>query len=312
MTTTLKMKPIDVNDIRQQLVTALKGTTTQTDVASKVGISRTAISMFIKGNYKGDNTEIALKLQKWFEQQAQIEQVSATLPASPGYVATPTSERIVATLTYAHIAQDLVIIYGGAGVGKTETIKYYAENHNNVWVIEATPTRNTGGAILRAIAFVLGVRIPKAYTDYLENALIDKLKGTDGLLIIDEAQFLNDRALENARRLSELSGIGLVLAGNENVYGQLTGKRRAADYAQLFSRIGKRVRLTNSKKEDVDVIAKEWGLGKAETKLAQHIASKPGALRGLDKTLKLATMFAANEPLNETHIRAAWKDLSGE
>lgn len=312
MTAVLQMKQIDVEAIRHQLMQALQGTTTQTEVASKVGISRTAISMFLKGTYKGDNTEIAAKLTKWFDQQAQKEEVSATLPKTPDYVPTPTSERILATLTYAQAAQDLVIIYGGAGVGKTTTIAEYAENNNNVWVIESTPTRNTGGALLRAIAFTIGQRIPKGHADYLENALLDKLKGTDGLLIIDEAQFLNDRALENARRIAEMSGIGLAFVGNENVYGQLTGKRRAADYAQLFSRIGKRVRLTRPADKDVEVIAKEWNLGKDEIELAKHIASKPGALRGLNKTLRLATVFAAGQSINQSHIRAAWKDLSGE
>lgn len=307
----MKME-IDISTTRQKLEDAINGGATQADIAKEIGVSRSQISQFLKDAYKGDNEGLVIKIEKWLEQQVKKRQMASTLPSAPEYVPTPTSEKVISALTYAHVAGDLVIAYGGAGVGKTEGIKRYAKSATNVWVIEATPSRNTGGAFLRSVAFATGVRIPRGHSDILEMAILERLKGTQGLLIVDEAQFLNDRALENARRIAELAGIGLAFVGNESVYGQLTGQRRAADYAQLFSRIGKRIRLTRPTKQDVSLIAQAWSLGKEETEYAQEIASRPGALRGLNKTLRLASIFAAGQPLTLNHIKAAWADLSGE
>lgn len=46
--------------------------------------------------------------------------------------------------------------------------------------------------------------------------------------------------------------------------------------------------------------------------LARGIARRPGGLRGLTKTLRLASMFADGVALAEAHLRAAWRDLGGE
>lgn len=300
-------------DLREKVASLLmQGELSQAKLSKEADVHASALSQWRKGVYKGDNNEIERKIKQWFDKQSAKKISASRLPAAPRFVPTPTAQKIISTLTYAHIAADLVIIYGGAGVSKTTAIKEYAANSNNVWVVEATPSRNTGGSFLRSVAYACGMRIPRGHADQLEREIIERLTDTEGLLIVDEAQFLNDRALENARRLAELSGVGLAFLGNESVYGQLTGSRRAAEYAQLFSRIGKRLRLTRPTKQDVAMIAQAWNLGKAETSFAQEVASKPGALRGLNKTLRLATIFAKGESINSNHLKAAWADLTGE
>lgn len=305
-----KLPQIDIQAVRTKLVQALAGTTTQSEICRETGIGRTSMSQFINEKYPGDNDAMAKKINQWLRQRDKEKEINTTLPSAPDYVPTQTSERIISAFMYAHAVKDIAVIYGGAGNQKTTSIAHYANSNNNVWVIEATPSRKTGGALLRAIAYTIGQRLPKGHVDYLENLLLDKLKGTNGMLIIDEAQFLNDGALENARRLAEMAGIGLALVGNEVIYTQLTGRNRKAEFAQLFSRIGKRVRIHKPTDKDIEMICKEWGLGKDEIALAKEIASKPGALRGLTKTLRLATMFANGQPINAGTIKLAWKDLT--
>ena len=77
-----------------------------------------------------------------------------------------------------------------------------------------------------------------------------RVNGVRGLLIVDEAQHLSLRALETLRALHDATGAGLALMGNAVVYARLTGGRRAAEFAQLFSRVGKRVRLTQVEEGD--------------------------------------------------------------
>ncbi|MGE4501950.1 MAG: AAA family ATPase [Thiomicrospira sp.] len=303
-----------IEQLKTQINQWLKpqGPYSQTQLAREMGMSPAVLNQFMQDKYKGNLEEASRKISQWLNQQEQKAQVSGNLPSAPVYVPTPTSQRIIATLTYAQLANDFIVVYGGAGFGKTTSIRQYANENPNVWVVEATPARNTGGALLRSIAHECGVRLPRGQIDFLEMALLDRLKNTGGLLVIDEAQFLNDRALESTRRMADMAGIGLALLGNESVYGKLTGTRRAADYAQLFSRIGKRVRLTQCAKGDVEMLCEAWGLGAPETEYAKHIAAQPGALRGLNKALRLAGIFAKGETLGLTHIKAAWADLSGE
>ncbi len=107
----------------------------------------------------------------------------------------------------------------------------------------------------------------------------------------------------------------MALIGNHQVYGKLTGgSSRNMDFARLFSRIAKKVSILKTKKADVEAIADAWGLnGKAERELIHALADKPGALRTISHTLRLASMFArgSNEVMTEKHIRAAVKDLEG-
>ncbi len=285
------------------------------DVAKESGVGSSVLSLWMGGKYSGDNAKVEAELRRWLSYRASKSQAQLTMPRAPEWVEAPTSARITAALSYAQMAADLVVVYGGAGVGKSKAIERYRDTCPNVFVVEATPTTGTVGGLLRCLVHTLGLRLPSGHSDAMELAVRERLRGTDGLLIIDEAQFLNDRALEICRRITELCGVGLAFVGNETVYAQLTGRNRAASFAQLFSRVGKRVRLGRPTAQDVDALLRGWGIqGKAEADLIHDIAGKPGALRGVNKTLRLATMFATGkgEPLGLPHIRAAWRDLGAE
>ena len=287
----------------------------QADVCREAGVHASLLSAWLKGKYSGDTRRADKALQTWLAWRASRAEARAVLPETPGYVPTAASRRIEAALTYAHMAADVAVIYGGAGMGKTLTIRHYAEAHPNVWVLEATPSCNVTGAFLRRLGLALGVQLNRARIDSLELALLDRLRRSLGLLIVDEAQFLAPAALETARRLAELAEVGLVLAGNETVYAQLTGRYRAAEFAQLSSRIGKRVRLHRPQVADIEALLRAWRVrGQAEQALAQEIGQRPGALRGVSKVIRLASMFAAGqkEQLGARHLRLAWQDLGGE
>ena len=120
--------------------------------------------------------------------------------------------------------------------------------------------------------------------------------------------------------------------GGESLYVRLTGGSRSAEYAQLFSRIGRRVRFSRAGQGDVDALLAAWGLSDAAVRAAAlDIARRPGALRGLTKTLRLAALLASGSPppadektdaagsprraaakIELRHVAAAQKDLTGE
>ena len=146
----------------------------------------------------------------------------------------------------------------------------------------------------------------------LSRALRRRLEGTQGLVIIDEADHLGAEVLEELRLLQESTRTGLVLMGNHRVYSNMTGGNRTVEFARLFSRIAKRTAINKTKKADVKAIADAWQInGENELELLQQIAQKPGALRILNHSLRLAAMTAhgKGERVNEDYLRQAFREL---
>ncbi|MDC9620107.1 AAA family ATPase [Xenorhabdus sp. XENO-7] len=284
---------------------------TYSNIARESGISGTALSQFINESYRGDNDSIAGKLTVWLENRTRR---ANEMPAAPDFVQTKTVRQIWSALQYAQIAQCISVIYGSPGVGKTQSLQQFTRERPNVWLITVSPSRASLSECLYELALELGIGDAPRRAGQLGRAVRRKLRGTSGLLIIDEADHLDYPVLEELRILQEETGIGLALVGNHQVYSKLTGgNSRNVDFARLFSRIAKKVAILKTKKDDVQAISAAWGLGQQERALVQQLAERPGALRTVSHTLRLAAMFAkgANEALTEKHIRAAVKDLEG-
>jgi len=284
---------------------------TQAEAARQAGVSTTALNRWLNGKYEGDNAAVEAKLARWLDERAR--QAGFLLPEAPGWVETRTAERIMAALSYGQMAADLVVVYGGAGLGKTETIHHYAEQRPNVWVTRMSPATKSAAAALEEICETAGVNTNySSGASRMQRALIKKLTSTRGLLVLDEAQHLAVDALETVRAIHDSAGIGLALVGNEQVYSRLTGAGQSALFAQLFSRVGKRLRLTRPYVQDVETLAKAWGIsGERELKLLRELGQTPGALRGVVKVIRLGAMYAtgAGEALAFAHLQAARKEL---
>lgn len=286
----------------------------QGKVAKEAGISPAALNQWLQGKYKGDNSEVESKLEKWLAARDRRAVVGETMPERGAYIATPAGERIKGVLSYTQAAADLSVIYGGAGVGKTRAIKSYADSAPNVWVATMRPDTACVASCLEEIGEVVGLKMPGRAARQSRD-LSARMEGTGGLLIIDEAQHLSLAAIEAIRSIYDKAEMGLVLCGNESVYARLTGGSRAATFAQLFSRIGKRLRLSQPSKADVIALADAYGVtGKEERQALIEISQKPGALRAVVKTLNFAAVMATGnkEAVNYQYISAAWKELGGE
>lgn len=284
-------------------------------VATLSGMGLTRLSMFLRDKYTGDNEAIALTLQRWLDQREKRSTHNSTLPQVPDFVPTPTTNRILDALTYAQLAGDITVIYGGAGVGKTKSAQHYAASENNVWIATLTPSSASVSGVLEEISISVGVKNPSSRSSAARRDIVERLRNTGGLLIIDEAQHASVTALDEIRSIHDTTGVGIALVGNEAVYGRMTGGNRAAYLDRLFSRIGKRVKVRSILKSDTVGLAAAWGVtDKESVDLLAAIGNKPGALRAVTKTLRLASMFASGageEGISATHIKAAFDDLGG-
>ncbi|EBB1345592.1 AAA family ATPase [Salmonella enterica subsp. enterica serovar Montevideo] len=300
---------MNISDIRAGLRTLVENEeTTFKQIALESGLSTGTISSFINDKYNGDNERVSQILQRWLEKYHAV----AELPEPPRFVETQTVKQIWTSMRFASLTESIAVVCGNPGVGKTEAAREYRRTNNNVWMITITPSCASVLECLTELAFELGMNDAPRRKGPLSRALRRRLEGTQGLVIIDEADHLGAEVLEELRLLQESTRTGLVLMGNHRVYSNMTGGNRTVEFARLFSRIAKRTAINKTKKADVKAIADAWQInGEKELELLQQIAQKPGALRILNHSLRLAAMTAhgKGERVNEDYLRQAFREL---
>lgn len=299
-----------LNQTRQFL--ALTGTS-QTKLAKEAGINSGALSAYLSENYKGNIDDIEAKLSVFFQNQETKE---AEFIEAPAFIETATARQIFKTLEFAQIASCMATVYGASGVGKTKAIQHFSQHRANVWLVTASPSRATLSEILYEIALELRLNDAPRRKGTLSRLITRKIRGTTGLLIIDEADHLPYEALEELRIMQEEAEIGLVLVGNDKVYTRLKGGISPHhEFARLWSRIAKNTSIQKSKKADTKAVAKAWGLEDEEVlAVMQSITETGGGLRTLTQTLRLAGMVAkgSNRAIDVNLITQARADLLGK
>ncbi len=280
---------------------------TSSQIAQEISVSPSTLSQILNDQYKANPAKIIEKLGNWLRMRDQRD---ANPSVDPGFVMTQTAKQIMDDLSYAQITESIVVLYGASGVGKSKTLDEYQRTNNNVWKVTASPSRSTLTECLYEIAMELGMDQAPRTKGPLSRVIRQRLKGSEGLVIVDEADHLDYPTLEELRILQEETGIGMALVGNNKVYTQLTGGRRNEDFARLFSRIAKKRGIHKTKQADVKAVAAAWNIaGETEVNLMIQISERPGGLRLLSKTLKLAAMFAKRGAITEKLLRTAFAEL---
>ncbi|HFU2129100.1 TPA: AAA family ATPase [Escherichia coli] len=300
---------MNISDIRAGLRTLVESEkATYAQIARESGVAAGTLSAFVNNKYNGDNERVAQTLERWLENYHR----AAELPEPPRFVETRTARQIWTSMRFASLTESISVICGNPGVGKTEAAREFRRTNNNVWMITITPSCASVLECLTELAYELGMNDAPRRKGPLSRALRRRLEGTQGLVIIDEADHLGAEVLEELRLLQESARIGLVLMGNHRVYSNMTGGNRTVEFARLFSRIAKRTAINKTKIDDVKAIADAWQItGENERELLQQIAQKPGALRILNHSLRLAVMTAhgKGERVNEDYLRQAFREL---
>lgn len=144
-------------------------------------------------------------------------------------------DRFVETYTYrmaqvicdrARTYRNFGILSAYVGTGKTTALKRYAHDNAGTLLIEADPSM-TSSTLLDEIMEQANIPPVGASRDKKIRAIIKALKGSDRLIILDEAEKVSvsdksNNALECLRRISDKAAVGVVLAGTEKLYALIT------------------------------------------------------------------------------------------
>lgn len=213
----------------------------QRQLSKETGLSTSVISQFLNGTYTGDNEEVAKTIGQYLAVgKERLNNVSDVQFVENLY----NTQVVLFACNYAHRNNDITLVSGDAGAGKTTALKYYAEHNTGVIFVTANACITTATAILSLICRQIGRQVPTRRAA-LMNTLVEQLTGTNRLIIIDEADHLLLDALQAVRNLNDTAHCGIVLSGNDKIYRQMLSPRRGYEFEQIRTRIIVRKKVFN-------------------------------------------------------------------
>ncbi|EJD6046368.1 AAA family ATPase [Providencia rettgeri] len=215
----------------------------QAQAARGIGVSTAVINQFLQNKYNGDVNAVEEKVRQFLSRELERDKSRRIKPV---YVDTLMARKGRDVIRMAHMDSDINVIYGDAGMGKTMIIRQYAKENLNAVLIEADPGY-TARVVLEELCNKLGIS-KRGNMHELSESIIQNLRDSGRIILVDEAENLPYRALETLRRIHDKSGVGIVLAGMPRLILNLKGKR--GEYKQLYSRVGFALRMGESLPED--------------------------------------------------------------
>jgi len=282
-----------------------EGALTWPQIARLTDVAPSTLTLFATGKYAGNNTAVAGKVLAYRDRSSSQAELAADTPTVPDWFETPTAQRLTALLRWAQ-SGEIVLIITTPGIGKTRVAERFEASDPNVWL--ATMSPSTAGVATMAIevADAIGLGEIKGSPQQLSRQIKARVAGKKGLLIIDEAHELTDKALNEIRGWHDRTKVGIALLGNETVVGQIEGRKSAL--AQISSRFSIRHVQTAPMSGDLEALFDAWGIEDAEQRgFLAKIGAMPGALREVTHTIKIAKTAAigTGRTLTLGHLRDA-------
>ncbi|MEL7641029.1 MAG: AAA family ATPase [Solidesulfovibrio sp.] len=233
---------------------------------------------------------------------------SQLFPNSAGVVPDALNQGILSAFSLTQELQDMMVITGAAGTGKTSAARHYQQCARTVWLATMTPASASLAGCLERVARAMGIEGTAHRVSRLDEVITARAFGTGGLLIVDEAQHLSVAALEGLCRLQDQAQIGTVIMA-----AKCSQRASPVGRGELASPIGRHLALERPEEGDVARLLAAWDVPGKVRELCHWISRQPGALHVLRSILRIALLLAENEgqDLAESHVKAAWSDLRG-
>ena len=300
-------------DTIEQVINIASGPNySRTEVAKMADIKGGTFSSWFAGKYGKTTHNVTQKVLVWLNTHYDNMQMDAGIIEGPEFISTPSSTKLFDGLMYAQQAPAMIVATMGAGMGKTTTCRHFIKVRPHAYMGTMRPQTRSVHGLMIELARLLGVT--QNNPAKLDTAIGEKLKrnGRNTLLILDEAQNLEDMAVDQLRYFLDAYQCGIALIGNEETYKRFAGLNQSP---QLSRRVGMRIKRLQPTREDITAILNGWKIEDPECrKLLAAIGTKGGALGQITETIKLASMLAAgeNKKMEAQHIKSAWTNRSPE
>lgn len=229
-----------------------------------IGVSRTALDAYLNGTYfvpkesgglgvNVSNTQIEKKISLY------RERVEGTV--RHGYTNSFLETR--SWMQFQHACKTaieenvIVVVYAKPGVGKSRSLQEYSTTKMTTMPIQILCSANiTVRYFVQKIAKEVGLD-DKSPTAQLEDRIAEKLKRNPRPIFVDQANYLNEKALGTICYLWEKARIPFILIGTKDLFEIFMTSRLTEDVrAQLSSRVAMHYPLMELSIEEVKTICK--------------------------------------------------------
>lgn len=243
-----------IDQIRNELKEMTKGVgneagRTSVNVAARgIGMHQSTVSLFLNGKYTGSNLDVAKAVEKWMERYRERRNTADVFQDT---IDTFAVRKIRDVCRIAHIEGEMVVITGNAGVGKSRGVKQYVFENPDVILIQVAPYY-TAKDVMAEIHKACGFSGEGRTTQMFQQS-VERLKGSQRLIILDEAELLPYYAHEMIRRVHDLSEVGIALVGMPRLISNIRG--RQGQYMQIYSRVAVHAEIPDLKDRQTDLMA---------------------------------------------------------
>jgi len=263
----------------------------QAQVARSLGVSAAMLSAWVNNSYKGDVVSLENKVKDFMRNYSIKSDVSKE---EDQVVMLSNMAKAHFVMDEAVIMNEMAVIYGKAGSGKSTAVKEWVKKHPEAILIEVVPGMSVV-RFLKLVALKLGID-GVSKTDELVLECAKEFKRRDSVLVVDEAEHLTVNALEAIRRIYDFSRVPIVLVGTHGLIRNLKGSR--GELLQLYSRISGKWEFRELSDDDFKKLFKEH---------SDRIKKYTTHLRRAVNLYKKAKRFAsiAKEPVSAKYIDVA-------
>ena len=256
------------------------------------GVSQATLSRWLRGTYDGDNAAVAGRVRTWLETRRERAARSIGGAGLGAHAHLDVTDEIETVLGHAQAAGSVVMVHGPSGTGKSHAAERYCATHTAAYRLMATEVLTTLSGLLTRVSAAIGG--PGQYRSALEAEadIVDRLSDRGALLIIDEAQHLSARLLDELRCIRDLSGCGLALVGDDRLWAYVSGSPHCP---QIVGRISIKRSFASPSAADVAAFAERVLQRRPtakESTLLTAEARKAGGLHTLRGLLVRAWAFA--------------------
>jgi DNA transposition AAA+ family ATPase len=197
-------------------------------LARKAGINGSTISQILAQKYPSPPGAL-------LDQMLQVLAVEGERMehGSPGYIEGSVHRLVFVVCDRMRKEANLGVLIASVGVGKTRTFKEYLKRRPLTLMVEADPNMTTG-RLLDELLQQLRIDPPSGLGRKFA-AVLKAIKGTQYLVIADEANNLCPIALHYLRRVRDKAGVGIVLTGNQKLHAMLAPE--VGQFQELRSRV---------------------------------------------------------------------------
>lgn len=266
-------------------------------ISKRLGVSEAVVSQYLNDAgcvYPGDVSNLELKVVDFLENEARRRASGVST------VNSSEAEQVRQGLEYIRKTSDAGIILAHSGEGKSRGLEYYVKNNPTAIYY---PTYSWACGKHDAATFMFQVAGQAGYDNRTKREVhaVNKLRGSERLLIVDDAHFLHFTALKWWIDFHQATQMPLALVGTYKLMTFIEID------PQIFSRVGIKWEIKRVEKDGktlrpdrdllkhmiAELMPKDNNPPMELTDLCAKVAVEHGCYRSVHKQLKLAVEIKA-------------------